>query len=100
MSEELKYCKFCDKTKTKKEFCKSGGFIRNICRECNNEKQTKMYRDSKKVKKLENNWNELKKYVSEQMNYYSLCDDDYKEFNVLSGVEGKMQELEDSVCEK
>lgn len=44
--------------------------------------------------KLQNNWNELKKWLNEQVNYYSLCDDDYKEFNVLSSVEGKMQELE------
>lgn len=45
-------------------------------------------------KRLQNNWNELKKWLNEQVNYYSLCDDDYKEFNVLSSVEGKMQELE------
>lgn len=47
-----------------------------------------------KVKQLQNNWNELKKYISEQLQYYSLCEDDYKEFNILDSVERKMQELE------
>ena len=43
---------------------------------------------------LQNNWNELKKYISEQLQYYSLCEDDYKEFNILDSVERKIQELE------
>lgn len=46
------------------------------------------------VKHLQNNWNELKKYIGEQLQYYSLCEDDYKEFNILDSVESKMQELE------
>ena len=41
---------------------------------------------------LQNNWNELKKYISEQLQYYSLCEDDYKEFNILDSVERKIQE--------
>lgn len=46
------------------------------------------------IEQLQNNWNELKKYISEKINYYSLDDEDYKEFNVLDSVEQYMQELE------
>ena len=53
MSEELKYCKFCDKEKPIKEFCKSGGAIKNICRDCQNKKQKKQYRDAKILTELE-----------------------------------------------
>lgn len=53
MNEEIKYCKFCDKEKPIIEFCKSGFAIKNICKECNNKKQTQIYRDSKKVKELQ-----------------------------------------------
>lgn len=53
MSEKLKYCKFCDKEKPIKEFCKSGSFIKNICRECHNKKQKQIYQNSKKVKELQ-----------------------------------------------
>ena len=67
---ELKYCKFCDKEKPVKDFCKSGSAIKNICRECQNKKQTQIYRNSKKVDKLQkqlikekDNWNNLKKYI-------------------------------------
>lgn len=45
-------------------------------------------------KQLQNNWNELKKYIGEQLQYYSLCEDDYKEFNILDSIEQRMQELE------
>ena len=45
------------------------------------------------IEQLQNNWNELKKYIGEQLQYYSLCEDDYKEFNILDSVESKMQEL-------
>lgn len=51
--KELKYCKFCDKEKPVKDFCKSGGAIKNICRECQNKKQKKQYRDAKILTKLE-----------------------------------------------
>lgn len=61
MSEELKYCKFCDKEKPIKEFCKSGGAIKNICRECQNKKQKKQYRDAKIL-------TELEEYVEEESN--------------------------------
>ena len=51
--KELKYCKFCDKEKPVKDFCKSGGAIKNICRECQNRKQKKQYRDAKILNELE-----------------------------------------------
>ena len=47
-----KYCKFCDKEKPIKEFCKSGRFVQNMCKQCRNEKQTKIYQDSKLVERL------------------------------------------------
>lgn len=74
MSEELKYCKFCDKEKPIKEFCKSGGAIKNICRECQNKKQKKQYRDAKILTELEE-W--LKEQgnngVDEWGNHYTVC---------------------------
>lgn len=50
---ELKYCKFCDKEKPVKYFCKSGLAIKNICKECQNKKQTQIYKNSKEVDKLQ-----------------------------------------------
>lgn len=64
MSDEIKYCKFCNKEKPIKEFVKSGFAIKNICRECQNKKQAQIYRDSKKVKELEKENQELKKQLS------------------------------------
>ena len=89
MNEELKYCKFCDKEKPKKYFCKSGSFTKNICRECQRKKQTKIYHDSKKVEQLQNNWNELKKFLEEKMSDY-----EHKEASNFYVVLDKMQELE------
>lgn len=67
---ELKYCKFCDKEKPIKDFAKSGFAIKNICRECQNKKNNQIYKNSKKVEKLEqenkqlkDNWNKLKEWV-------------------------------------
>lgn len=60
MSDEIKYCKFCNKEKPIKEFVKSGFAIKNICRECQNKKQAQIYRDSKKVKELEKENQELR----------------------------------------
>ena len=67
--KELKYCKFCDKEKPVKDFVKSGFAIKNICRECQNKKQTQIYKNSKKVeelqqenKQLKDNWNKLKEW--------------------------------------
>ena len=69
---ELKYCKFCDKEKPIKDFVKSGFAIKNICKECQNKKQTQIYKNSKEVdklqqenKQLKDNWNKLKEYIKE-----------------------------------
>lgn len=69
---ELKYCKFCDKEKPIKDFCKSGFAIKNICKECQNKKQTQIYKNSKEVdklkqenKQLKDNWNKLKEKTNE-----------------------------------
>jgi hypothetical protein len=90
---ELKYCKFCDKEKPIKDFVKSGFAIKNICRECQNKKQTQIYKNSKEVeqlqqenKQLKDNWNKLKEYAKE------IISTD----NELYGTDllDKMQELE------
>lgn len=47
MIGEIKYCKFCNKEKPIEEFVKSGFAIKNICRECQNKKQTQIERCSK-----------------------------------------------------
>lgn len=67
---ELKYCKFCDKEKPVKDFCKSGFAIKNICKECQNKKQTQIYKNSKEVdklkqenKQLKSQWCKLKEYL-------------------------------------
>lgn len=69
---ELKYCKFCDKEKPIKDFCKSGFAIKNICKECQNKKQTQIYKNSKEVdklkqenKQLKSQWCKLKEYIKE-----------------------------------
>ena len=93
MNEELKYCKFCDKEKPKKDFCKSGSFTKNICRECQRKKQTKIYHDSKKVEQLQNNWNELKKWLEEEIKDYRKREW-FPVANDLKEVLDKMQELE------
>lgn len=48
----------------------------------------------KDYQQLETNWKELKKCIKEWITYHSVCDEDYKELNVLLDVESKMQELE------
>ena len=92
---EFKYCKFCDKEKPLKDFCKSGGAIKNICKECQNKKQNQIYKNSKEVdklkqenKQLKDNWNKLKEYAKE------IISTD----NELYGTDllDKMQELEGS----
>ena len=60
---ELKYCKFCDKEKPIKDFVKSGFAIKNICRECQNKKQTQIYKNSKEVEKLEQENKQLKEKI-------------------------------------
>ena len=95
---ELKYCKFCDKEKPIKDFVKSGFATKNICKECQNQKQTQIYRNSKKVKELQqenkqlkDNWNKLKEYLHSQIQTDKTILTKYiKVFEVLD----KMQELE------
>lgn len=114
---ELKYCKFCDKEKPIKDFVKSGFAIKNICRECQNKKQTQIYKNSKEVEKLEqenkklngviqtydillkanveenkqlkDNWNKLKKYINE-------ANEDLYWTNNYDDILYVMQELEGS----
>jgi hypothetical protein len=63
------------------------------------EKERTMYKTSFEVMsknyfELQNNWNELKKCIEQWIDYHSVCEEDYKELNVLEDVESKMQELE------
>lgn len=117
---ELKYCKFCDKEKPVKDFVKSGFAVKNICRECQNQKQTQIYKNSKKVEELQqenqqlkDNWNKLKEYLINDLNdrnghrvaeyedgnkvsetispIYTLMEDKSK---TMKEVLDKMQELE------
>lgn len=60
---ELKYCKFCDKEKPIKDFVKSGFAVKNICRECQNQKQTQIYKNSKKVEELQQENKQLKERI-------------------------------------
>lgn len=100
---ELKYCKFCNKEKPVKDFCKSGFAIKNICKECQNKKQTQIYRNSKKVDKLQkqltkekDNWNKLKEYIQKDYDFFGkLIDPKYGcAMGALIRVKDKMQELE------
>ena len=67
MIGEIKYCKFCNKEKPIEEFAKSGFAIKNICRECQNKKQAQIYRDSKKVKELENQQKEFIEWLEDKL---------------------------------
>lgn len=60
---ELKYCKFCGKEKPIKDFTKSGFAIKNICRECQNKKNNQIYKNSKKVEKLEQENKQLQERI-------------------------------------
>ena len=64
---ELKYCKFCDKEKPIKDFVKSGFAIKNICKECQNKKQTQIYKNNKEVDKLQQQIEEYQKALDETM---------------------------------
>lgn len=105
---ELKYCKFCDKEKPVKDFCKSGFAIKNICKECQNKKQTQIYRNSKKVDKLQkqlikekDNWNKLKEYIEKDYGFYDkLIAPEYGcAMGALRRIKDKMQELEQGVSD-
>lgn len=106
---ELKYCKFCDKEKPVKDFVKSGFAIKNICRECQNQKQTQIYKNNKKVeqlqeenKRLKDNWDELKEYIDiklynvEYLQKLCGCRIDDEIHITLDIIKKKMQELESS----
>lgn len=67
--DETKYCKFCDKEKPVKDFVKSGFAIKNICRECQNQKQTQIYKNNKKVEQLQQE-NQRLKAILERINNY------------------------------
>ena len=95
---ELKYCKFCDKEKPIKDFAKSGFAIKNICRECQNKKNNQIYKNSKKVEKLEqenkqlkDNWNKLKEFIVKEYYMYLPLEANAKSITILID---KMQELE------
>lgn len=95
---ELKYCKFCDKEKPIKDFAKSGFAIKNICRECQNKKNNQIYKNSKKVEKLEQenkqlkgNWNKLKDYIVKEYYMYLPLEANAKSITILID---KMQEIE------
>lgn len=98
---ELKYCKFCDKEKPIKDFCKSGFAIKNICKECQNKKQTQIYKNSKEVdklkqenKQLKSQWNKLKEYlhnVDVVIDHSENYDGRFINYNELVN---KMQEIE------
>lgn len=98
---ELKYCKFCDKEKPIKDFCKSGFAIKNICKECQNKKQTQIYKNSKEVdklkqenKQLKSQWCKLKEYlhnVDVVIDYSENYDGHFINYDELVN---KMQEIE------
>ena len=66
---ELKYCKFCDKEKPIKEFCKSGSFVKNICKECQNKKQKQIYANAKKVNEKDVIINNLQSKIDKAIEY-------------------------------
>ena len=98
---ELKYCKFCDKEKPVKDFVKSGFAVKNICRECQNQKQTQIYKNSKKVEELQqenqqlkDNWNKLKEIAKSQSGFKKRADLKGGLWFEVDELLDKMQELE------
>lgn len=63
-------------------------------KELNSNRESYIKQLEKENNQLQNNWNELKKCVGEWILYHSVCEEDYKELNVLEDVESKIQELE------
>lgn len=72
MDKEYKYCKFCGKEKTLEDFCRSGSFIKNICKECNNAKQKKIYKNSKNADIYKQALNEIRDKIVNIPNYREL----------------------------
>lgn len=95
--EELKYCKFCDKEKPIKEFCKSGSFIKNICRECHNKKQKQIYQNSKKVEQLQNQLQQKENVIKEVREYitYWHYRNDFRVNSFTTGVKEELLEILD-----
>ena len=93
MSDEIKYCKFCNKEKPIKEFVKSGFAIKNICRECQNKKQAQIYRDSKKVKELEKENQELKKQYCERTDCSGRIKDSKQYDSLVQRVDNQQKEF-------
>lgn len=85
---KIKYCKFCDKEKQEEDFCKSGGYIKNICRDCQNKKQKQMYQDSKKTKQLEQEIERQKEVINRMIdNEEKYC----LEINRLNNIINKLE---------
>lgn len=104
---ELKYCKFCDKEKPVKDFCKSGFAIKNVCKECQNKKQTQIYKNSKEVSKLQkenkqlnDNWKKIKEYIKQEG--FEINTIEYGSIDVIDkyAIIEKMQELERGVSDE
>lgn len=100
---ELKYCKFCDKEKPIKDFCKSGFAIKNICKECQNKKQTQIYKNSKEVdklkqenKQLKSQWCKLKEYLHNVGVVIDHSENYDGRFINYDELVNKMQEIEGS----
>lgn len=95
---ELKYCKFCDKEKPIKDFTKSGFAIKNICRECQNKKNNQIYKNSKKVEKLEQ---ENKKLNGAIQTYDILLKSNIEESKQLKAqIEEYQKALDETMSEK
>lgn len=86
---ELKYCKFCDKEKPIKDFVKSGFATKNICKECQNKKQTQIYKNSKEVDKLKHENKQLKIQISAREEEYRELEDKYKELDKMCELYSK-----------
>ena len=98
---ELKYCKFCDKEKPIKDFVKSGFAIKNICRECQNKKQTQIYKNSKEVEQLQQENKQLK----ERMEYLERSNDRREDIIIeqrqeISDLEDNWDELKEIIRKK
>ena len=91
---KIKYCKFCDKEKPEEDFCKSGGYIKNICRDCQNKKQKQIYQDSKKTKQLEQEIERLNNIINEINSIVEYWGYD-EEHNDISSFRMTMKNIKD-----
>lgn len=103
MNEEIKYCKFCGKEKTIKDFVKSGFCVKNICKDCNNKKQKDIYKNSKNYHKLQQENQQLKEQLelSEKARKKSIellsisysISVDYDGFNDVAGLKQVIDDM-------